>query len=182
MGTPDNIPMSSKASDVSAQRKAGTSSLARQPGSRPVSPHFVARLFQAARRWFLANTFAPRFLSGPWSHPIFGYLVAILLQVVSVTVMALLVQVYPTFRFVEVPIILVVLFIALNWGVGPSVIATIAGALLLTFFILPPAFSLLVAQAENVIRVCLYLVVGLAISVLAGQTAHARRHIETLLA
>jgi hypothetical protein len=36
---------------------------------------------------------------GPWSHPVFGYLAAFLLPIAAVTVMAMLVQGFPSFRF-----------------------------------------------------------------------------------
>src|SRR5258708_16420890 len=98
---------------------------------------------------------------GPWFHPVFGYLAALLLPFATVTAMALLVQGFPSFRFQGVLVILVVLLIALNWGLGPSLIATVVGTVLLLFLPQPPLFSLGVVHPADVLGVCLYLGVGL---------------------
>src|SRR5258708_35378426 len=98
---------------------------------------------------------------GPWSHPVFGYMAAFLLPFGTVTAMALLVQGFPSFRFQGVLVILVVLLIALNWGLGPSLIAAVVGTVLLLFLPQPPLFSLGVVHPADVLGVCLYLGVGL---------------------
>jgi PAS domain S-box-containing protein len=103
--------------------------------------------------------------------------VATLLQVAAVTVNVLLLQAFPSFRFPEALVLLVVIGMAFTWGVGPSVIATFVGALLLTFLILPPYFSLALPK-EDAVGVCLYLFVGLTVSVLVGQRERARRAAE----
>src|SRR5258708_17829614 len=83
-----------------------------------------------------------RHQEGPWSHPVFGYLTAFLLPFAAVTAIALLVQGFPAFRFQGVLVILVVLVVALNWGLGPSVLATFFRTVLLLFLPLSPLFSL----------------------------------------
>src|SRR5579872_1561440 len=134
----------------------------------------------SVHRWFLAHTFAPPFLSGRWSHPGVGYLVAVLLQVLVVMVMIVLAHTFPSFRFDGSLFILMVMFIALNWGAGPSVIATLAGAILLMMLLLPLYFSLDLARIQDVIGVGFYLAIGLTVSVFASQKEQARRSAEEL--
>lgn len=82
--------------------------------------------------------------------------------------------------FLEGPLILVILLVALGWGAGPSVVALLVGAVLLIFFVFPPTFTFNLGQTSDVIELCLYLVVGLTISILASNTERARRTSERL--
>ena len=133
-------------------------------------------------RWFQSSTFSPGFLTSPWSHPVFGYLFAVLGQVVAVALIALLIQAFPDFRFPETLVLFVVLLAALGWGVGPSVVATLAGGILLILLILPPYFSLAVTRVEDATGVALYTCVGLIVSILASQVQRAHYRAQTLSA
>src|SRR5439155_3822018 len=77
-------------------------------------------------------------------------------------------------------LILVVLVVALTWGVGPALLATLAGAALLTLLFLPPVFSFMIARIEDGLNLLVYLAVGLAVSLLASQVQQARRATEGL--
>src|ERR1700730_3473284 len=114
------MPMQAGVSEVTGRRNAGHAS-ARRRESRPVALPIVTRFFHAVRRWFSAKT---------WSHPIFGYLAALLLQLIVIIGIIALTRIYPSFRFREGPLILVILLVALGWGTGPSMIATLIGAIL----------------------------------------------------
>src|SRR6266581_4219402 len=140
----------------------------------------LGSLGSAIRHWLVAHTFAPPFLSGRWSHPAVGYLLAVLLQVVTVTGLVELIRLFPSFQFQEVLLILVVLVVALTWGAGPGLLATLVGAVLLTFLLLPPVFSLMIARIEDVLNLLVYLSVGLAVSLLTSQVQRARRAAEGL--
>jgi hypothetical protein len=106
----------------------------------------------------LASTFAPSFLTGRWSHPAFGYLVAVLLQAAAVAGTALLVQLVPSFHFIAAPLILVVLLLAL--AMSPSV-------------------ELAIAHREDVLDILMYLVIGATSSLLAGAVASAHERAVT---
>jgi len=129
-------------------------------------------------RWLRANTFVPHWLPERWRHVFPGYLLAVLLQTLAVGVMILLVTVLPQFGFVEAPVTLVVISMALTWGAGPSLAATLLGALPLAILLLLPHFSHGIDEPEDMLSVCLYLVVGLCISVFASQKERARRQAE----
>ncbi len=179
MDTPENIPMQTEVSQAPDQNNTGPAAAMRRP-HRAVPLRRVTPWYQAAHRWLLANTFAPGFLPGPWSRPIFGYLAATLLQLVVVIGTFGLILVSPAFRFPAGPLILVVLLVALGWGTGPSIVATLVGAVLLIFFLVPPAFSLVIPQEEDAIGLIVYLVVGLTVGILASQAQRARHAAEVL--
>jgi len=130
--------------------------------------------------WLQANTTTPDFLPSSWSHPIFGYVIAVLFQFVAVTIITLLVQFFPSFHFPEAPVLIIVLLVALCWGLGPSVVATLVGVALLVFLVLSPDFSLVMGQVMDAVSIVLCTVVGLIASILASQVQRARHHAETL--
>ncbi len=137
-------------------------------------------LWQTMRRWLVSNSFAPAWLPDRWRTPLVGYVVAVMLQGVFVTVTLLLLQVFPTFAFSGVLEVVVVAIVALNWGAGPSLVATLVGALLLELVILPPAFTLGPNDVQQVAEVLLFVFAGVMISVVASQSQRARRNAEQL--
>ncbi len=176
MDTHENIPESAGISERSKQGAKESSSSAKQRSGKVLPFHIVSWLLQ----WFQVNTFAPRFLSGTWSQPIFGYLVACVGQLVIVIGLLALFYTYPSFHFQEGPLILVILLVALGWGAGPGIVALLIGAIFLAFFAFPSAFSLNFGQSAEVVEFLLYIAVGLTISILASNTERARRTSEQL--
>ena len=143
-------------------------------------PARLGGLWQAARHGLVAHTFSPPWLTGRWAHPTVGYLVAVLLQVSAVTGLTALTRLFPSFQFQEALVILVVLLVALTWGVGPSLLATVVGGALLVLLLLPPAFSLVMARIEDALNLLVYLCVGCVVSLLTSQAQRARRSAERL--
>jgi PAS domain S-box-containing protein len=130
--------------------------------------------------WITDNTFSPGWLSGKWANPALGYITAVILQFVAIFVILTLVQIFPAFHFQSALVILVILVIALNWGAGPSLLATIIGIVLYDYFVFPPIYSFKMAAAGDAIGIAFYLIVGITVSVIAAQTEHARRHAEAV--
>ncbi|MBV9688320.1 MAG: PAS domain S-box protein [Ktedonobacteraceae bacterium] len=73
-----------------------------------------------------------------------------------------------------------ILLVALGWGAGPSIVATLVGACSLMFFVFPPSFSFALEQAGAGADVLLYLVVGLTIAIVTSQTQRARLAAQAL--
>jgi PAS domain S-box-containing protein len=173
MKRPEDRP-EEEAPEVTAQRSTPLSAaFAQERVERPTRPR-VVRSWEIVHHWVLANTFAPSRLTGRWSHPAFGYLVAVLLQAATVAGTALLVQLVASFHFIAAPLLLVVLLVALGWGAGPSLVATLVGMLLLLVLAMSPFFELAIAHRENMTDILLYLVIGTISSLLAGAVAYAR--------
>jgi signal transduction histidine kinase len=104
-----------------------------------------------------------------------GYIAALLGQIVTALALVLLMRVLPAFTFADLLLLLTVALTALNWGTGPSLVATLVGALLLDIFVVPPLFSWAHRKAEGLIDVLLFLAVGVVVSIAASRTAQARR-------
>lgn len=127
------------------------------------------------QRLFLVNTFAPQWLPKRWHHPIVGYFAALLLQVVAVFGTLSLTHIFPPFAFTGLLETLVVAVIALNFGTGPSLIATIVGLFLLNLFVLPPHENWALGETQELVENVLFLLVGVTFSVVASQVERARR-------
>jgi len=98
-----------------------------------------------------------------------GYLVAIVLQLLASLIIVLFITGYPTFRFIEALSILALLLVALGWGLLPGIVSTLFGALLLVLLAIPPMNSMALNKEEDVIGVALYVVIGVAVSMIASQ-------------
>ncbi len=145
-----------------------------QAGSAPGSRAFP--------RGFKASTFSSGFLPSSLSRPTFGYLFAIVGQLVAAGLIALITLAFPRFQFPESLVLFVVLLVALGWGVGPSIVATITGAVLLVLLVIPPFFSLAVAHVEDLAGIVLFVCVGFIVSILASQVQRAYYRAQTLSA
>ncbi len=136
--------------------------------------------WQSVHHWFLANTFTPTWLPKRWNHPAIGYIAAVLLQVAAVFFTLLLFQAFPTFAFAGLLEVLAIVLVALSWGAGPSLVATLVGVVLLNFVVLPPHFTWNLNNIASAVEAFLFLMVGLAITVVASQVERARRNAEEL--
>jgi len=147
LDTHENIAESIETPEITKQTPIVPSSSTEQQGDKTLPLHIVPWLF----KWFRVNTFAPHFLSGIWSQPIFGYLVAGVGQLLIVIGLLALFHTYHSFRFLEGPLILFILLVALGWGAGPSIVALFVGAVLLIFLVFPPTFSVSLDESSDVI-------------------------------
>jgi signal transduction histidine kinase len=137
--------------------------------------HPGRRAWSTLRQRIRADTVVPDRLPRLWRHRLLGYLAAVLAQLAAVSLTLQLHHVLsPTFRYQGALSFLVIAFVALRWGVEPSLLSTLVGAALLNYLILPPhaAWSL---GASQVVATLIFLSVGLCIGVLASRTERARR-------
>jgi PAS domain S-box-containing protein len=148
---------------------------------RSTPKHFsIQHLWQTTYQWFLTHTFSPTWLPQRWRHIALGYVVAVILQIVATFVTLLLVQIFPSFAFVGLLEVLAVVLVALNWGAGPSLLATLEGAGLIEFVILPQHFTWTLDSAKNVVEILLFLLVGLALCVFASRSERVRQNAQAL--
>jgi signal transduction histidine kinase/PAS domain-containing protein len=125
--------------------------------------------------WIQENSFAPQWLPEPLRHPLIGYLAALLIELAAMSPLLLLLSLFPTFSFYQVFTLVGVVLVALGWGAGPGLVATMLSTLLLEFVVLSPYFTWTIDDPADVIGLVLYLVVGASISLLAGRSEWARR-------
>ena len=141
----------------------------------------LARVYWlAARRWLLANTFAPAWLPRSLRHPLISYLLAVLLPGTVAALDLLLGERYPEFTIQRLPFVLVVVVLALNWGLGPSLVATGVGTFFMYYIVLPPHFTWAIETIEDIVGVFLLLFVCLAVASIASRREMARRKAEEL--
>lgn len=143
----------------------------------PVQKHHLG---YRVRHWFVLSTFTPAWMPAQLCHPVFSYLIALFLQTMAVLATFYLDRGLQNFVFPGSLEVLAIALIALSWGVGPSVISTLVGACLLDYMLLPPQFSWAIQDPRDIYQLLLFVLIGLAISIIASRTESARRHAEHL--
>jgi signal transduction histidine kinase/PAS domain-containing protein len=129
-------------------------------------------------RWIQENTFAPEWLPDQLRHPLIGYLVAALVELTAVSAILLLLTLVPDFDFYAIFTLVGVIVMAVGWGAGPSLFATLVSMLVLYLVVFSPRFSWVISDPADGIGLLVYLMVGVSISLLAGRSERARRHAE----
>jgi signal transduction histidine kinase/PAS domain-containing protein len=145
-----------------------------------VDPLPPERLIQRLGSWFVSSTFVPSWLPERLQLPVFGYLIAISLQMIAVLVTVYLDALLRVFVFAGLLEVLAIALVALSWGVGPSVLATLSGACLFDYIVLPPQYSWHLNDPGDIYQLLVFVLIGLAISIVASQTERARRQAEQL--
>jgi PAS domain S-box-containing protein len=131
-------------------------------------------LLKRLRYWLRVSTFSPEWLTKPLNYPLIGYGVAILLPVLVVMLTYLFTRIFPTFAFPGALETLEILVVALLWGIGPGLLSTLVGIVLLNFFILPPPFTWSFMTVQDGVETLLFLAIGITISVTASRIEHER--------
>jgi signal transduction histidine kinase len=131
-------------------------------------------VWSAIGKWLRANTFVPHWLPARWRHPATGYLLVVLLQVGAVVVTRLLVGFFSTYAFPGALELLIVALMALSWGAGPSLFATLLGVVFEEIVVLP-VFGDGEDTAADVVEVALFLAIGISISLVATASERSRR-------
>ena len=176
MDTLDNENLREEAPDVTSPARdhpsvSGTQK--RADVDRPIHSWF-AHSWKHIRDWLRTSTFTPEWLNTPWNQPVMGFLAAILLPVGAIILTLLLLHMIPTFPFQGTPLVLALLGVALLWGTGPGLLATFWGTILLYFILLPPRLSWSLDTFEYVFETCLFLVIGITISLVTSRIERAR--------
>jgi signal transduction histidine kinase len=138
--------------------------------------------WRATRHWFVVNTFAPGWLPRPLCHPLVSYLLAVLLPILVTVLDLFLAENYPDLFLQRLPFVLVVVVMALSWGLGPSLVAACWGTFLIHYVVRPPHFSWAFEAPQDVVGVVLFLLISLAVATLASRKERARRQVEELAA
>src|SRR5258707_82766 len=136
--------------------------------------HAILSACQALCFWVQANIGGPRRLLARWGRPLTGYLLALLIEVVAVGLTFLLAALVPDFSLQGVLLLVGITLVALTCGVGPSLLATGVGFLLLADVVLPASRSW---QRDPTawVDLVVFLVSGLGLGLLAGQSNLARQ-------
>ena len=134
------------------------------------SEHRWKRLTHSLR----ATTRTPEWLHAPWNHRISSYVFALLLPLLSIILTLLLKQIFHTFVFPGVLIIMALLVVAILWGTGPGLLATLWGTILFNVIVLSPRYALSVNVFQDVFETCFLLVVGVIMSLIVSRIEYVR--------
>src|SRR5947207_11690516 len=104
--------------------------------------------------WLRVSTFTPEWLPAPWNHPVLSYVFAILVPLGTIILALLLRQIFLTFVFPGVLTVIAILIVALLWGTGPGLLATLWGTVLFNICILPPQYSISLNTFQDVFDTC----------------------------
>jgi PAS domain S-box-containing protein len=130
--------------------------------------------------WLQANSFAPRWLPKPLRHPASSYVAPFLLESLAVFGSVMLLHWCPEFAFKSLLPVLGVILVALSWGAWPGLLAMLFGAVLLDYFVLPPAIAWENGGGNDTVSLLLFLAVGIITCIMAGQNHWARRQSDEM--
>jgi K+-sensing histidine kinase KdpD len=85
------------------------------------------------------------------------------------TVSLVVINYFVPFNLVTLIYMLPVVVAATQWGVGPGIVAAIAGAAAADFFFYPPLYTLWIGDPQNVVDLILFLLIALVTSNLAAR-------------
>lgn len=113
-------------------------------------------------------------LNGLLSDKRYGYLVSVF-GTAAVTAILIPFREHINSTTTALAYLLAVLFVALFWGSGPALLASVVGVLCFNFFFLPPLYTLDIAHSENWIALFAFFTTALVVGQLS---AHAKRRAE----
>ena len=97
-----------------------------------------------------------------------GYLVS-LIATAAVTAALIPLREHINSTTTALAYLLDVLFVALFWGSGPALVASVVGVLCFNFFFLPPLYTLSIAHSENWIALFAFFTTALAVGQLSAR-------------
>jgi signal transduction histidine kinase len=100
--------------------------------------------------------------------------------VVAILATRLLMHALAPFLFPSLLAIVLVALVALIWGAGPSLLATLVGVVLLHVLVMPPLLDLAGKRPGQPVAGLLFVAAGIVISIAVSQTERARRDAQAL--
>src|SRR5690348_745388 len=106
--------------------------------ARPPLQGKASLIVQAISEWFRLNTRSPDWMPVRLQHALIPYLYLGPLVAGALLLDTGLLALFPAFAIIDLPIMLLVLLVALLWGAGPGLAATLLGTVLLYYVAYPP--------------------------------------------
>lgn len=147
------------------------------PLALPASPERCrsGAIWQRLRQKVREGAFSPEWLTSPWNSLAVGYGSALLFPALAILLTWFLLHMLPMFALQGILALLTTLVVALLWGTGPGLLATLAGAVLLNFFIFHPVFAWSISLLQPFLETVMFLAVGASISLVVGRIEYARK-------
>lgn len=119
------------------------------------------------RRRYVANI--PR-----WRHPLVGYLASIPLITIATYGTLSLRDMLGVFHFSGTLLSLAVLFVAIFWGVGPSLFSVLISTLILDYYVIPPTGDFSLNKWQGALQLIPFVISGITIAIITAQRERAR--------
>jgi signal transduction histidine kinase len=113
-----------------------------------------------------------------WRRPLVGYICVFPLLAITLLLTLAIKQVVTDFAYHSSVWMLVVIVVALIWGVGPTLLMMILGLISLDLLFSLPADRLNMIHWPNVIQQLPYIVAGLGVAVITSQLDRSRRRAQ----
>jgi signal transduction histidine kinase len=107
-----------------------------------------------------------------------SFLTAALLQLLVLCAVIVLLEINPSFQFPEAFLLLSIVVVALIWGAGPGLLATVISTAFLAALVLLPTATLALRGSEDLAAALLLLAMGGIICLLVAQNEYQRRRAE----
>ncbi|GHO95506.1 hypothetical protein KSF_055540 [Reticulibacter mediterranei] len=115
-----------------------------------------------------------------WRQPLVGYICVFPLLAIMLLLTLAIRQVVPDFAYHSSVWMLVVVVVALIWGVGPTLLMMVLGLISLDLLFSLPADRLNMVRWPNVIQQLPYIVAGLGVAVITSQLDRSRRRAQVV--
>jgi signal transduction histidine kinase/putative methionine-R-sulfoxide reductase with GAF domain len=142
----------------------------------------ASSLAERARAWLSGNAWVPGWQPSALRHPFFSYLSAAAAVAMAAGLTLVLEHTLSSFSFHGMPGFLVLVPVAVTWGLGPAALGAILNGLVLNFIVIPPQVAdtpgTLSPNVSHIVTFAISLFFGLAISGLASLGESRRRLLE----
>ncbi len=136
------------------------------------APRPAMAWMKALWQWTQATSFTPSWLPQRWRHPLAGYAIGTLAQVLAMFATWLVTHLWSTFSLPSLLPFLVITLVALNWGARTAV-WTIAIGLGLMEHVLEPPWN--PTDPGDIAEAVIFIAVGMLITAIASQAERTRR-------
>ena len=130
------------------------------------------------RRMARGSVFSPAWLSAPWNSPVIGYAAALFLPVALACLTWFLLRIFPLYALPGILPLLATLVVALLWGSGPGLLATLMGALLLNVIVFRPVLIWDLSLVQSLLETIMFLLAGGLISLIVSRIAYAHEQVS----
>jgi len=110
-----------------------------------------------------------------WRRPIVGYVISIPFIAATLYASLLFQEMLGEFRFPGSLLVLPVVFVAICWGVGPSVFAVVLSALLLDCYFIQPVGQLGMFKSYDILQFIPFIISGITIATISARRERERR-------
>ncbi|GHO46604.1 PAS domain-containing sensor histidine kinase [Ktedonospora formicarum] len=164
---------------ITSRKRDGTSTHIQQytifPAPSQEPDHKTGNPFQRRIQSFLGtSSFSPEFLPSILRCRGIGYIIAIMLPLITLFFEYILKDISPYFTFASAPIMLIIVVVSLCWGAIPGLISTIISTIILVAMVLPAYAPTTLDHDAYLYSTTMLGLTGIGLCLLSTRLQHAR--------